>query len=352
MKKISLLVSLLFLLPGCGSDVTPIIGCEEANGIKLVCNMQNPEDLARIGRSAFLVVSQFGAMDGTRPGNIVLFNTIDNSLDVVFPDEKIVQPEPGWGEQNCTAPPAESFSPHGIDLATINGRQRLLVVNHGGRESIEFFEIIEEQLPRFIWRGCVHAQDDQFFNDVVNLKEGGFLATHMMPKSEQLSSNLKGLFGQDTGYVVEWNLDAGFKKVAGTDSPFPNGIEISDDESAIYVNIYMAGEVRKISRSDGRLLGTAMVPGPDNITWADSGNLLVASHVDGLLELMACNGLEEGNCGFGFEIVAVNPETMSRQILFSHRGAPMGGVTVALTVDERIYLGTFAGDRMGIIEKP
>ncbi len=135
----NLLVSLLFLLSGCGSDVTPILTCEDADDIKVVCNMQNPEDLARIGSSAFLVVSQFGGMDGEKSGNIALFNTINNSFDIVFPDEKIVQPEPGWGEPACTAPPMESFAPHGIDLATVNGRLRLLVVNHGGRESIEFF---------------------------------------------------------------------------------------------------------------------------------------------------------------------------------------------------------------------
>jgi hypothetical protein len=32
--------------------------------------------------------------------------------------------------------------------------------------------------------------------------------------------------------------------------------------------------------------------------------------------------------------------------LIEHAGAPIGGVTVALEMDGRLYLGTFAGDRI------
>lgn len=372
-KAYPFVLSVLFL-SGCDSEVTPILGCDEGHGITPVCNMQNPEDLARIGSSSFLVVSQYGGMDGLTPGSIAIFDTRNNTFEVVFPADDALQPESGWGAQSCAVAPDQRFSPHGIDLETVNGRQRLLVVNHGGRESVEFFEIVNEPIPgrpfenalsdggamdvilglppRLIWRGCVLADADLFFNDVVNLSNGGFLATHMMPRSEQISSNLKGLFGADTGYVVEWVPQQGFKKVAGTDAPFPNGIEISEDESTLFVNIYLAGEVRKISRRDGSLLGRVEVSGPDNVTWSDDGRLLVASHVDSIAELMACNGITEGNCGFGFEIVSIDPETMTRETLFSHRGAPMGGVTVALTIEDRIYFGTFAGDRMAYIEKP
>ena len=51
-----------------------------------------------------------------------------------------------------------------------------------------------------------------------------------------------------------------------------------------------------------------------------------------------------------FEIVALDPEDLSEQVVIAHEGAPMGGATVALQRDGVYYLGTFAGDRVGIVD--
>ncbi len=337
---------ILFSAAGCESDVTPVLTCEPGGGLTPVCGFQNPEDMAQVPDTGWLLVSQFGRMDGSVPGNLALFNLGNETLQPVFPATQPMN-APGWGEAGCTIPGKE-FAPHGLDLARLpNGQLRLLVVNHGGRESVEFFEVqnISPQ-PAVIWRGCVAGPEDAFFNDVVNLSDGGFLVTHMMPKSAQFTSQLKGMLGLDTGYVLQWSPGAGFTEVTGTDSPFPNGIEISADEKVIYVNIYLASEVRKIRLADGALLGKAEVARPDNITWAPNNHLLVASHTDNLTELLACQDLNQGACGYSFEIVALDPVTMARNTIISHRGAPMGAATVALEIGQRIYMGSFAGDRI------
>lgn len=337
---------ILAFLIGCESDVTPIIECEPGDGLIPVCGFQNPEDLAQVPGSDWIIVSQFGLMDGSRPGNLALFDLKQETLQVVFPAELPII-TPGWGAADCQMPGKE-FAPHGLDLARLSdGRLRLLVVNHGGRESVEFFEVqnVSPQ-PAVIWRGCVVGPEDAYFNDLVNLSDGGFLVTHMMPKSAQFSELLKGILGFDTGYVMQWSPGDGFTRVAGTDGPFPNGIEVSADEKVIYLNMYMADEVRKIRLSDGELLAKADVASPDNITWASAERLLVASHTDSLIEMLACQDLEQGACGFSFEIVALDPDTMERTTVLSHRGAPMGAATVALQIGTRIYMGSFAGDRI------
>jgi len=346
--RFTFLLIFVFLM-GCESDVTPVIECEPGDGLIPVCGFQNPEDLAQVPGSDWLIVSQFGLMDGSRPGNLALFERNQESLEVVF--QPTGSPKPsggaGWGEPGCPMPGKE-FAPHGLDLARLgDGRLRLLVVNHGGRESVEIFEVRNAMpRPEIKWRGCVIGPEDAYFNDLVNLSDGGFLATHMMPKSEQTAETLKGILGFDTGHVMRWSRDDGFSKVAGTDGPFPNGIEISPDEEVIYLNVYMAGEVRKIRLSDGELLATADVASPDNITWGSEDRLLVASHTDSITEMLACQDLEQGACGMGFEIVGLDPDTMARTTLLSHRGAPMGGATVALQIGKRIYMGSFAGDRI------
>ena len=54
--------------------------------------------------------------------------------------------------------------------------------------------------------------------------------------------------------------------------------------------------------------------------------------------------------GMPFEIVALDPLDLSAQIIIAHQGAPMGGATVALQRDGVYYLGTFAGDRLGLVD--
>jgi hypothetical protein len=294
-------------------------------------------------------------MDGTKSGNLAVYDLASEKLTPLFPAGGTgATPEvasgPRWGEADCP-PPSAAFSPHGIDLAARpGGGLQLLVVNHGGRESIELFEVIPDGSGASLeWRGCVLPPEDAFLNDIVALPDGGFLTTHMQPKREGIAAFwqvLRGLVGFDTGYVLEWQPASGFRVVGGTEAPFPNGIEVSPDGTAIYLNVYMGSEVRKIDRRTGELLAKADVARPDNVTWGDDGRLLVASHTAGLGEMMACGGIEKGACGFEFEIVSLDPTTLEKRTVFGHAGAPMGGATVAVQVGRDLYLGSFAGDRI------
>ncbi|MBW2415458.1 MAG: SMP-30/gluconolactonase/LRE family protein [Deltaproteobacteria bacterium] len=353
-------VALLALpIAGCGGE--PILSCEAANGIEPVCGLTNPEDLAPLPEYAHaMLVSQFGSMDGSKHGSILSWDSKTGIYRTLFPPHgsRDVQDPEGmfwdhwkgekWGDADCPGPPPPEFSPHGIDLTVRpDGRAMLLIVNHGGRESIEFVHVIVAGgYSGAIWRGCVVAPDDSQFNDVVALPDGGFLVTRMMSRTEsQVGQMIRAIFGGTTGWVWEWQPGEGMKKVAGTEGAMPNGIEISPDGEEIYVNMYAAGEVRRISRRTGELLGTAEIASPDNITWDEAGErLLVASHVDLAL---SCAGIERGSCPTGFEIVALDPETMETEVLYANRGAPMGAVTVAVQRGDELFLGTFAGDRIG-----
>ena len=47
-----------------------------------------------------------------------------------------------------------------------DGRYMLAVVNHLPSESIELFELVENDSIELIWRGCVDAPENKYFNDV------------------------------------------------------------------------------------------------------------------------------------------------------------------------------------------
>ena len=337
-------------LVGCAPDHPIVMECADAQGIHAICGMQNPEDLALLPDGRTVVVSQFGLMDGSQAGNLAFFDLDRETVEIAYAGGTTAArlPTAGWGDPECPGPPDADFSPHGIDLAPRpDGRLRLLVVNHGGRESIEFFEVTATPAgPELSWRGCVIPPGEAYLNDVVSLPDGGLLATHMFPRGGEALGLLRGALGMDTGHVLEWRAGGRWREVAGSEAPFPNGIELSEDGRSIYLNAYMADEVRRIDRESGEVLGVARVSSPDNSSWGPDGRLLVASHLGGLRDQTACYGLVEGACPMRFRIVAVDPESMATETLIEHAGPPMGAGTIALDLGDELLIGTFAGDRM------
>lgn len=333
---------------GCAGDLTPILGCESAPGFEVDCQFQNPEDLAP-GPDGRILVSQFGGMDGARPGNIAAYETSAKQLEVLFPvgDEM----EQSWGDPACPPPPVDVFAPHGIDIEVRDdGVRQLAVVNHGGRESVELFEVPDDSSLH--WRGCVLAPEGGFFNDVVVLRDGSFWVTHMFERGSDVYSMIAAGLGRNTGWVYEWKPETGFRKLAGSDAPFPNGLEKSLDGRFLYLNTYAKTGVRKIDVASGELIASAPVIRIDNSTWASDGRLLVASHPGNLAQMMACLDPDGGSCGMPFEIIALDPDDLSAEVVIRHEGAPMGGVTVAFEHEGAIYLGTFAGNRIGRVVLP
>lgn len=351
----------LAALLACGGGVEAILECEGTEGVRVVCGFQNPEDLALLPGREALLVSQFGSMDGARSGSLVVFRPGSGEIEPLFPRGGAgtvpdVVAGPVWGDPDCPGLPSAAFSPHGIDLASRpDGALQLLVVNHGGRETVEFFEVSGSGEVSLAWRGCALPPDQAILNDVVALPEGGFLATKMYSSSEGTPGILtvgRAVLGMETGQVLEWQSGAGFREVPGTRGSIPNGIELSDDGESIYLNLYSASEVRRVARHSGATLGAAEVSYPDNLSWGADGRLLVASHTASLSEMTACNELEAGTCPIAFEIVALSPDLSEREVLFANAGPPMGAGTVAIQVGDELIIGTYAGDRVALVRLP
>jgi len=356
--RVLLLVGSLIALSGCAPSYPNVVDCDDVGEIHVICGLQNPEDLALLPGDREVILSQFGSMDGSRPGNLAFFDLETEAVRMAFegmPHASFTKLTGMWGDAECPGPPAPRFSPHGIDLAEIPSRElRLLVVNHGDREAVEFFEVRSDPGgAALIWRGCAVAPDDAFLNDVVSLPDGGFLVTHMMSRNAAIWGMVKSSLGFDTGHVYAWHPGQGFTIAPGTRAPFPNGIEISPDGTRIYLNLYGPGEVRQIDRRTGEVLGSAEVASPDNVTWGRDGNLLVASHGGGLSDQVGCMGLDQGACGMAFSVVEVDPESMEVETIFSQAGPPMGAGTVALDLGNgELLIGSFAADRMIRVRVP
>lgn len=353
-----LAAALLACACACGDDA--IATCRSSASAIAICGVQNPEDLAPLPDGRAILVSEFGSMDQDKPGAIAWLDVASNEVTPLFPQggpgaAPVVHEGPDWGDAHCPGPPDQQFNPHGIDLQRRDdGTLALLVVNHGGREAVELFEV-NLASRELHWRGCVPMPEGTFQNDVAALPHEGFAVTHMFDKSygaRALYHLGRAALGFDTGHVLLWWPGKPVKKLAGSEGPFPNGVEASEDGRELLVNMYMANEVRRIELATGKLLGRARVTHPDNLTWSDDGTLLIASHVAGLFAMAACGRIERGACGAAFEIVSLDPKTMSARTLLARSGPPMGAATVAIALGDELLLGSFKSDRLLRVPRP
>lgn len=348
------LLLVLGLVSGsCEAPPLEPFGCDERNGIVPICGMRNPEDFALAPGGEFLLVSEYEDPLAGGAGRLSSLHLESLEVKQLYPAEE-ADGLSEWGDPDCRDEPKDRISPHGIDLVRRDdGRLELLVVNHGGRESVELFEVVVDDAGVALrWKGCVAAPSTSSLNDVVALPDGGFLVTHMGENATTFRGKIASLramlFGAETGHVLEWRPSKGLSVVLGTQAVFPNGIELSPDGEFIFLNEFFGNRVSKIRRATGERMGSVDVPHPDNSSWNQHGELLVASQPMSAMEILACTkATPQAPCRSRSSVIAVDPDSLRAREIFAHEGSPIGPVTMALQHGEYLYLGTFAADRIG-----
>lgn len=324
--------------------------CQKFENTLPLCFFSNPEDMAVVQGDNVLIVSEYGDHHGTQPGALVLYDYQQQQHRNSYAGSDFTKPKQYWGEASCTEPPGKLFSPHGIDLSQrADGHWQLLVVQHGGRESVEFFEVAGagEHL-RLVWRGCVVAPENARLNSVAAGSDDEFFTTKMLSidsswQREQADTR------QPTGLVYRWSEQSGFEPVTESEGVMLNGIAASKDGSEIYVVYSGESLVKKIDARGGGVLGSTTIKSADNIKWsADGKTLIVASFVgsESSEEFVNCSSPDRGICPIAFAIIQLDPDTLENTTLFQNVDAPMGAGTVGLKVDSILFVGTFSGNRI------
>jgi hypothetical protein len=347
-RRFALAGALLAL--GCGGSGEPVVSCDPVGDARPLCGFHNPEDLVTLPGAASLLVSEFGGMMGEHAGALARLDLAGDVRTVLYRGGDGGSVQAGWGDPGCPGPPAAGFSPHGIDLVQrSDGALALLVVNHGGREAVEFFEV-QDGGGALAWRGCVVAPDGNWWNEVAAAPGGDFYVSQMLPRragpAQWLEFFRAAVLHRASGYALHWSPGGGFEKVKGSEVVFPNGVTLSKDGTRLFVNSSMGDGIRRIDLATGTVEARADFPALDNVAWGSDGRLYVAVLTAGILEIQACNSLEQGSCPAAFEIAAVDPDTMAHETVYKGGGAPMGGGTVGLRVGDELFIGSFAGDRV------
>jgi hypothetical protein len=315
--------------------------CGVHGEIEILCGASSPEDLELTPDGKFLITTRFLNQGRGGPGGgMALFDLARKTFSkMAITDE----PEKSWGDPACPGPIGDALLSHGSSLAKRKGGGwALYVVNHGGRQSIEMFELRKASNSwSLAWHGCEVAIHD--YNDLAILPDGGFVGSY---PSGLAGGTPAPAPGGPNGYVARWTPGKGESEVMGTRMRGPNGVSASADGRYMYVNEFPARTVHKFDLKEGKEVGSVRLDFlPDNLTWTKQGHLLAAGVKGARGDCPVGSGKP---CLQGFGVAEIDPAKMTARTVFdSAPFAPLiSSVSVALKVNGDVYIGAFQGDRI------
>jgi hypothetical protein len=350
--KFSIPISAVMILLALFTVTTDYIGpqkniseCKSDDAISVICGVSNPEDIVVTPDNKYLLISEFGGIrpyDSTKSGGFALLRLSDNKI--ITP--KISFGKNIWGEDSCKQ--NEIFGPHGIDLVQReDGSYQLGVINHYPGETIEMFELVqksEQDTWSFVWRGCVEVPEKYYLNDVALKKDGTFYVSHMYSRDITMTKWLiTALFKKDSGVILEWNKDS-FIEIPNSEGSGPNGITLNELTNNLFISYNQGDRVVKFDLSDNKKLQTFKVESPDNI-YINKDSVWLTS-----LDFQpndAGDCIERPACSLPFSIYEIDRETFVLKNENSFNKTVFGLPTIAVPIDNTIFMGSFHSDRLG-----
>ncbi len=317
--------------------------CRPDGDVQFVCGQQAPEDLVALPGAQWIVASAYGGS-----GGLYLVRTSDKVSTRVYPSDTAKERLDAKTYASCPGVPDAAtkakFQTHGLYLqAGQNSVHRLFVVLHGGRESVEVFEVDARQAsPVLTWIGCAVAPEPVGLNSVRGLPDGGFIATNFLARGISAADRTKMMAGEKNGELWEWHTASGWQKVPGSEAAGANGLEISEDGRWFYVAAWGSQSFFRLSRGQTPVQRDEVPLGfrVDNIRWARNGTLLATG--------------QGGAAGAQTtDIVAIDPKTLAVKPLLKRPGtAAFNAGTVAVEVGNQLWVGSYRGDRLAIYPAP
>jgi hypothetical protein len=323
--------------------------CSPAAGLNFICGgIQNPEDLVVVPRTRWLVAS------GMAPGAGLML--VDTQAKTVL--KPIVQPRLDRARfASCPGPlDAKQVVLHGLALRpAAGGRYTVYATNHGGRESVEVFELnagtgAVGTSPTVTWIGCVPLPPKLAANSVAAFSDGTLVATVLFLPGRTFED---AFAFRNTGIVLQWTPGAStFVQLKGTELVANNGIETSPDDREFYVASTTMRRVYAFSRATpgaGPLRFAQLKDfGPDNVRWTSDNRLITAGLID---DEPACGGRPKNEagirCPMGYAVATIDPKTMAvSEIARGPRTPSFTGTAMAAVVNNELWLGSFFADRL------
>ncbi len=237
------------------------------------------------------------------------------------------------------------FRPHGIDVSVRpDGPAELYVVNHGGHESVEVFEVnLDEARPALKWIGGVRLPGTARGGAVATVDDGFVVSTTGDPDGLTEVRVEDAMAGADTGGVLEWSPGRGWTALPGTQINTATGVAVSPDGHWVYIGGWNSRCVKKVRRAadDPDPITVPVDMMVDNLTWSASGRLLAAgTYGTSMRDFLAGHFGPHPRLALPSRVIAIDPETLATERLIEYGPDTFGAATTALQVGREIWVGT------------
>ena len=343
------IAGVLVLSAGVAAQQQAASDCSPAGDVRFVCGLQAPEDLVVVPGDRWVVASAYSGS-----GGVYLIRVSDRSSRVAYPAANATERLDARTYNTCPGPPDAAtkakFQTHGLYLHEGDDSvHRLYVVLHGGRESVEVFELdARPETPVLTWIGCAIAPEPIGLNSVRGLPDGGFVATDFLARGGAPDAMKRMMSGERNGALWEWRTATGWQKVPGSEAAGANGLEISDDGRWFYVAAWGSQSFFRLSRGQAQVTRQEVPLGfrVDNVRWARDGSLLAAGQGPAAPAAAPRTGAPGAQASI---VVKVDPGTLAVREVLRHPNTPaFGAGTVAVEIGRDYWVGSFRGDRLAI----
>jgi len=325
--------------------------CAPAHGVKFICGVTNVEDFAPVPGTQWVIGGNLAAAG--KQGTLYLFDTKTATATTVEPNDIAVKPDKQKYKDCPGAPDWKIFGPHGLDLTRGTGQQRTLyVVNHGGREGVEVFDVdLSKDKPAFTWVGCAVVPKHFWPDGVASLPNGEIVVTSLWdPEDPHRADKLSK--GEVVGGLDTWSPEKGWAEVPGSKGlSGPNGVITSADGKEIFVAVWSGKEVARLSYgktpAEKKTVHTGFLT--DNLRWGpDDHTILVGGQATSVKQVLECFESQAVNCiNVPFQIDSMDPKSMKLTTLIKAGVlGEMGAGTGAIKVGNELWVSTFRGDRI------
>lgn len=334
------------------AQAAPRVDCSPVHGVSFICGVTNVEDFAPVPNTKWVIGGDLST-ESHPQGYLYLFDTSKNTVSAVQPSEIAIRPDKKT-YPDCPGPvDMKTFGPHGLDLTRSGTHRVLYAVNHGGRESVEVFNVdLSQSRPKFTWTGCVVAPHGFWPDAVASLPDGGIVVTSLWdPTDADRVAKLSA--GQPVGGLDEWQPGKGWTPVPGTEGMSgPNGVIVSPDGKDIYLALWSGKQVARIDRSSNPPKVDTVPTGflTDNVRWSPDGKSIFVGGQDVTVKQdLDCFGSSAANCNVPTRVNRMNPATLKMtDVVKSGVYGVFGAGTGAIEVGKKIWVSSFRADRIAI----
>lgn len=342
--KISKFVSIT--LAFCMAINTETLHAQEFIGY--IENTVNPEDMVVIPATTWVVASTDKTPGKSKPGYLYLINTVTGVAQLA---NAKVAPLSSTGDPACKPLNLSDLAMSGLAIRNTNdGALQLMAVNRGKRMSIEFFNVdLSTSEPALTWSGCVVMPDKAFPNAVIPLGDDGMAVTiSFETDNKKFMQQLENKV--NTGYLLEWNKQNGFRRVANSELSLNNGLEISPDGKFYYIAGWGNESILRLPTSSGKSKPQQVNIGmkPDNLSWSSKGKLIVAGQLQSAGSIFNCVASEKDICPVPFKIIEVDPDTLATLgvLVDDAKMENYAAATTGLEVGNELWVSAFRNTKI------